>query len=119
MSSTRDRNCPGDYALEQKQNTGICGYSTYTHSAYGNQNKTFFPGNGLLPGRVAPTNLAFNACDIESYLYGIGSSNLVNPSPPVRPDLKPLDSLSVMKKTPLIIPEPLVIAGGQRPYPLN
>jgi hypothetical protein len=119
MSSTRDKNCQGNYNLEQIQNTHISEYSTYKYSAYGHPVESHYAGNGLIMGKMAPTNLSNNACDIESYLYGIGSSNLVNLKPPVVPYIKPLLSLSVIDRLPLIIPDPLVVAKNQRPYPMN
>jgi len=119
MASTRNRNCQGDYVLEQAQNKGICGYSEYGHSAYGYPNETMLPGNGLLQGRVASRNLSSNYADIESQLFGIGSTNLVKPKDPVTPDIHPLLSLNVIDRLPVLIPEPLVVAKNQRPYPLG
>ena len=119
MTSTRNRNCQGDYILQQAQNSGICSYSEYGHSAYGNPSETMLPGNGLLQGRVAPTNLSGNSCDIESQLFGIGSTNLVKPKEPVTPDIHPLLSLHMIHRLPVLIPEPLVVAKNQRPYPLH
>jgi hypothetical protein len=72
-----------------------------------------------LPGKIAHTNLAYNACDIESQLFGIGSTNLVNPASPVKPDYKYIQSLNIIDKLPVIIPEPLVIEKNQRPYFMN
>jgi hypothetical protein len=119
MASTRNRNCPGDYALEQAQNKGICRYSEYGHSAYGYPMETMLPGDGLLQGRVAPTKLSGNSCDIESQLFGIGSTNLVKPKEPVTPDIHPLLSLNMIHRIPVLIPQPLVVAKEQRPYPLH
>jgi hypothetical protein len=116
MASTRNKNTPGDYSLEQRQNTNICAYSEYIYSSEPLQ--TYFPGNGLLVGRVAPTNLSDNACDIETQLFGIGSSNLVNPKPVVRPEIKSMRSLNIIERVPVLIPEPLVVENNQRPYPI-
>jgi len=119
MASTRNRNCPGDYVLEQAQNRSICSYSEYGHSAYGYAKETMLPGDGLLQGRVAPTNLSGNSCDIESQLFGIGSTNLVKPKDHVHPDLHPLLSLHIIDRLPVLVPEPLVVAKNQRPYPFH
>ena len=119
MASTRNRNCQGDYVLEQAQNKGIANYSEYGHSAYGYPTDTMLPGDGLLQGRVAPTKLSGNSCDIESQLFGIGSTNLVKPREPVIPDIHPLLSLNVIDRLPVLVPEPLVVAKNQRPYPLG
>lgn len=117
MSSTRNKNMPGDYALEQHSNKVGCKYSTY--DSFGKPAETHYAGDGLLPGRIAPMNLAFNACDIESQLFGIGSTNLVNPKSEVKPDVKPIQSLNMIEKLPVFIPEPLVIEKNQRPYFMN
>lgn len=117
MSSTRNKNMPGDYALEQ--NSIKVGYKYYTYDSFGKPVETHYAGDGLLPGRIAPTNLAFNACDIESQLFGIGSTNLVNPKSAVKPDLKPIQSLNMIEKLPVFIPEPLVVEKNQRPYFMN
>jgi hypothetical protein len=116
MASTRNKNTPGDYFLEQKQNTNICAYSGYIRSSEPIQ--TYFPGNGLLAGRVAPTNLSNNSCDIETQLFGIGSNNLVNPKNHVTPEIKSMKSLNIIERLPVLIPEPLIIEKNQRPYPL-
>jgi hypothetical protein len=117
MSSTRNKNMPGDYALEQ--NSIKVGYKYYTYDSFGKPVETHYAGDGLLPGRIAPTNLAFNACDIESQLFGIGSTNLVTPKSAVKPDLKPIQSLNMIEKLPVFIPEPLVVEKNQRPYFMN
>ena len=117
MSSTRNKNMPGDYTLEQSANRLGCKYSTYESA--GKPVETHYAGDGLLTGRIPASNLAFNACDIESQLFGIGSTNLVNPKKDVRPDIKPVQSLNMIDKLPIFIPEPLVVEKNQRPYFMN
>jgi len=119
MSSTRNKNASGDYSMEQNSNKAGCNYSTYENSSYGRPTETHFAGDGLLMGRIAPTNLSYNACDIESQLFGIGSTNLVAPKREVDPDLKTIKSLNVIDKLPVILPEPLALDSNQRPRVLN
>jgi len=119
MASTRNRNCQGDYVLEQTQNKDICNYSEYANSAYGHPVETMLPGDGLLTGRIGAAKLSGNYCDIESQLFGIGSTNLVKPKEPVIPDIHPLLSLHVIDRLPVLVPEPLVVAKNQRPYPFH
>ena len=114
MASTRNKNALGDYKLESQQNTNIIDYNTY-HS-FGVPTNTYFSGNGLLPGRIASDNLSGNACDIESMLRGIGSTNLEAPLPSVHPDIKDLKSLSIIDRIPIYLPRPLVIDSNQRPH---
>ena len=116
MASTRNRNCPGDYKMEQTQFRENLNYLTEKQNGYSVPVETYYAGNGLLMGRIASENLAHNACDIESYLRGTGATNLVNPAGEFYPNIKPFQSLSIMNKTPLIMPEPLVVRKDQRPY---
>jgi hypothetical protein len=114
MASTRNKNTPGDYASEKKAIQLQVDYNTY-HS-YGVPSVNYLPGDGLLSGKVASASLSNNFCDIESYLRGIGSTNLETPQPEIVPSIKQLKSLAVMEKTPLIVPGDLVVEHGQRPF---
>jgi hypothetical protein len=113
MASTRDRNTPGNYELEQSQFSRNINYNTY--NSYGVPTITCFPGDGLLSGRVNSAQLSNNFCDIESDLFGIGSTNLVNPKMVVEPDIKKLSSLNMIERIPVILPANLVIDANQRP----
>jgi len=119
MASTRNKNNEGDYRLEQHANSGLCNYLTCNKSNFGNPTTTHFPGNGLLQGRIAPANLSSNSCDIESQLFGIGTSNMVKPKPFVKPVIHDLHSLNVSDRLPTMIPEPLIVEKGQRPNIMN
>jgi hypothetical protein len=114
MASTRNKNTAGDYKLEQKNNTGISNYSS--PAFYGQPQHTYFPGNGLLTGRMASENLSRNSCDIESQLFGIGSTNLETPKAPCVAEILPHSSLNVIDRLPILVPEPLVVEKNQRPY---
>jgi len=113
MASTRNRNTQGDYDSEQWSNTQDINYKTYT--SFGKPVETHFPGDGLLAGKVSATQLAFNNYDIESFLFGIGSTNLVKAKPATVPDIKFLNSLSIIDRLPVSIPDPLVIEPNHRP----
>ena len=115
MASTRNKNTPGNYELEEKQYYEKRIYNTYIHSGNGMPVTSYHPGDGLLPSRMAPTELSNNPRDIESFLFGINSTNLVNPAAEVKPELKTLQSLSVINKTPLIMPETFAAISNQRP----
>jgi hypothetical protein len=94
MAATRDKNSLENYQLEElyikKQND----YILYENSvrAY----KTYLPGDGLLTGKVAPKELSRNSCDIESFLYGIGTGNLVEPQKPPEGELYHISSLNIV-----------------------
>ena len=119
MSSTRSRNTTGDYRAEQNTNNNNVDYLINKGYSYGQPLTSYLPGNGLLQGRVASENLAHNSVDIETQLFGIGSTNLVTPKTNQIPEIKSLQSLSIIEKLPVIVPEPLTIQPNQRPYYLN
>jgi hypothetical protein len=116
MASTSNKNTPGNYKHEQRINDNISTYSTYLYSAPAQAYTSHLPGDGLLPGKIARSQLCNNYCDVESQLFGIGSTNLVNPTTPVQPELRSLQSLSVIDRLPVLLPEPLKVEKNQRPY---
>lgn len=119
MASTRNKNTPGNYLLENRQTDNMAQYTIYKHAAHGEAYHTKISGNGLNPGQLPNTALSNNAIDIETFLYGINSTNLVNPAPPLTPKLKQLESAHIFKSRRIIIPEPLVVLNGQRPLPMS
>jgi len=118
MASTRNRNTPGNYCLEQRQFQQSANYTLYPNSQYGAAYTTRLPGNGLLPGQIPGNKLSYNAADTESFLFGINSTNLVNPAPCFTPEIAKLRSTNIYDKEPVFIPEPLVIEKNQRPFPV-
>lgn len=117
MASTRNRNTPGNYCMEQWSYNKQSAYLTY--GPYGIVNPAFLPGNGLGPSHMGKETLSYNPEDIESALFGIGSTNLVKPKPEVQPYLKTMDTLSIVDRLPLIMPKPLVVEDNQRQYPMK
>ena len=113
MASTRRVNNKGDYEIEQLSNLNKVNY--LTTSEYGFPSETHLPGNGLLQGRVGGLKVASNYCDIESDLFGIGSTNLVEEKDKVVPDIYQVKSLNVSHKMPLIMPESFIVKSNQRP----
>jgi hypothetical protein len=118
MASTRNRNTPGNYNLEQREYKQSEVYTLYPNSQYGAAYNTRLPGNGLLPAQIPWNKMSYNAPDIESFLLGINSTNLVAPAPCFVPELAKLDSTNIYEKTVTYIPEPLVIEKNQRPFPI-
>jgi len=117
MASTRNKNTPSDYCLQQQTYTQARQHTIYKHSAYGEAYDTKWAGNGLNPGQLPWNTMSNNAPDIESFLFGINSTNLVNPQPCLTPELKQLPTANVFEREPTYIPQPLVIEKKQRPFP--
>ena len=85
MASTRNKNTPSDYCLQQRAYAQGRQETIYKHSAYGEAYSTKWAGNGLNPGQLPWNTMSKNAPDIESFLFGINSTNLVNPQPALTP----------------------------------
>ena len=118
MASTRNRNTPGNYCLEQREYKNSETYTLYANSQYGAAYNTRLPGNGLLPAQIPWNKLSYNAADTESFLFGINSTNLVNPEPCFNPEIVKLNSENIYEKSVTFIPEPLVVEKKQRPFPI-
>lgn len=118
MASTRSKNTPGDYATQQSENTHTVDYNLY--SGYNYHDRTGFAGDGLLPGKY-PLQLFNDNCDVESELFGIGSTNLVEPRTPTYllptglPPKRGLPVVSMLSAKPAtIVPEVLVVSKTER-----
>jgi hypothetical protein len=118
MASTRNKNTPGNYCLEQRQDANAAQYALYPNSQYGCAFNTRMPGNGFRPAQIPGNKMSYNAPDIESFLFGINSTNLVKPAPCFVPELKQLSSSNLFLLEPPLMPEPLVIPKNQRPLPV-
>jgi hypothetical protein len=118
MASTRNKNTRGNYCLEEISNANARTYTIYKNSAHGEACKTQLPGNGLNPAQIPWNKLSYNAVDIESFLFGVNSTNLVEPKQPcLTPELAVLSSANLYENEPTYIPEPLVLEKNQRPFP--
>ena len=117
MSCTRNKNTLGNYNLEQEQYLQSHLYNT--NIIHKESNNTQYAGNGLLSSYIPRTMLSYNPIEIESTLFGIGSTNLVNPKPKITPRLKKLNTFNLYENEKVIIPKPLVIEKNMRPNIYN
>lgn len=117
MASTRNKNTPGNYNLEDKAYNNR--YSMIMDTTKRTSDQKSLPGNGLLQGKVPSRDLATNYTDIESTLFGIGSTNLVQSLPSVTPEIHSYPSLNIIHKIPMVIPSPVYVNTKQRANYLN
>jgi len=113
MTSTTSKNSVGNYQIEQLGFKKQTDHNLYLGRVINEQ--TYLPGDGLLIGKMPSSTLSNNYTNIESELFGIGSTNLVSTKPFVKPDFKSLKSLSIYDRPITVIPEPLVVEKFQRP----
>ena len=118
MESTRNKNTPVNYKLEDRHYKTAHTHIMYENGSNGSAYDTRIAGNGLNPGNTPWNKLSTNAADIESFLFGINATNLVNPAPPLTPELKCLQTANIFKTGPVIMPVPQAVPKFQRPFPL-
>lgn len=119
MASTRNKNEAGDYKQQQSINHRIDNYMSYINSAPAQAYTNHFPGDGLLMGSNARESFCHNYVDVETELFGIGSTNLVKPRAKITPQLETPKSLNIIDRLTVLVPEPLIIQKDNRPMFLN
>ena len=112
MTSTRNKNTVGNYEREQDEKHNLRRYEMYV--GFGRNDNPCYAGNGLISGHYSNNTLATNYYDVESELFGIGSTNLVNPRSAFIPESTQMKTLSIITKNTVLLPEPLVIEKKQR-----
>ena len=116
MASTSNKNTPSDYCLQQRAFELNEQYNTYVNSQVGMAYKPGLPCGGSAPAsHMSREQLSYNPVEIESALFGIGSTNLVTPKPAVVPELKNLPNVAFFTRPQTLLPNPLVIEKNQRP----
>ena len=115
MASTRDINSNGNYCLEQRSLENMRNNLTYYNGPNGHAANPALP-ESYLGGRIPTDNLAYNPTDIESVLFGIGSTNLVTPKPLVLPQLITLPTVSFFERERVIMPNKVYPDNSQRPF---
>lgn len=120
MASTRNKNMPGNYALEHRQRTNIDQWHQYQYGSSGHVFQPQMPGIGLTPGFMGADVLSSNPTDIESHLFGIQANNLVTPQAVLVPQLKSLEPVHLFTLPRIVMPTPLndTYVSQQRPFPI-
>jgi len=93
-------------------------YIEYRNGASGAAYNPALPCMGIMPSQMPRELFSRNSIDIESALFGINSTNLVETQKPVVPQLKTLPNVSFFGQMKLIMPDPLVVEKFQRPFPV-
>ena len=118
MSSTRNKNTRSDFKIEQNTQNIARNYVAFENSYAG---KAFepalaFESVGILPTKMSREHFSRNSVDIESALFGINSTNLVEPQAAVVPQLKQLPEVKFFDRMAMFMPEPLVVEKAARPF---
>jgi hypothetical protein len=113
MASTRNKNTRNNYALELNKNIHEQNY--LLNPEYGIAQPTQLPGNGLGNAQLPKTELSSNPIEIESFLFGIGATDLTKKVPVLTPELKELSVNNIYEKQPTIVPPNFVASTDNRP----
>jgi hypothetical protein len=114
MASTRNNNMKTEYTLQQIGYSNVLERNMYKHSTYGNPTNPGLPLAGSAPpSHMSRCLLSNNSIDIESRLFGIGSSNLVKSPPKVVPQLNKLKDIQFFKRPNIIVPRDIYISTNQ------
>ena len=115
MACTRDNNSWGNYYLEAKGKRKIRDSILFENAPNGHASVCAFPMYGN-PSKLPADNLAKNYVDIETYLLGIGSNDLVQKRQEVRPEFIKQPTIQFFDQETCIIPAPFNINNNQRPF---
>ena len=114
MAATRDKNSIDNYSLEQRALENTRNNLEYINGPNGRAVNPALPVS-YLGGYMPADNLSYNSIDIESDLFGVGSTNLINSKPPVLPQLKTLPMVSFFDRNNIIIDKKITPDYTQRP----
>ena len=119
MASTRLRNCTNTYKREQQ--TYQRNFNNVSYVGKSLHRNTYLPDLGINAPRmvngVINNILSNNGADVESSLFGIGSTNLVNPKKETCADINKLKDIQFFEAKPKSnnqFPLPLVIHTDER-----
>ena len=117
MSATRNRNTLGNHHMEVLAHNNWSNRQLYEHSPQGNAYAPCLAGNGLIQGKLGRGSLALNSIDVESSMFGIGSTNLARPQDNLRvtAELTVLPSMDLFEKRTVYVPRPVVLDPNARP----
>ena len=116
MASTRNKNTASDYSIQQKSYKLSKNYVMSTNKRL--SNNTALPELGVFANHIPNTELSHNPTDIESSLFGINSTNLVEPQPKVIPQFKQMPTVKFYDRVPLIKNQPYTVKTNNRPFPV-
>lgn len=107
MAATRSKNTPGNYCLEQRAIQTRASYAL--DRDFSTPQQVMMAGTGLLQGYTGNAVLSQNPQDIESFLLGIGATNLDKPAnSPFQAHLTTNPAWTMLdQRVPMVLPEPL------------
>ena len=112
MASTRNLNMRDDYIIQQKR---LELKREYDINPYGRPTQELLPTQMMNYGSMSRDGLSTNAVDIETELFGVGSTNLVVEKSTVRPGLVKHGDIDFCTQSQMVMDEKHTQLTGQRP----
>ena len=112
MASTRNKNTLGDYRLEQQNKEHHKDFFIHGMARPINEPN---PTHMMNYGSKSRDALSNNAVDIESALFGVGSTNLVDGYVPPRPSLNTFSDIDFSKRHEVVMEKSPKYLRNQRP----
>ena len=116
MASTNMKNGTGYYCEQQKRFNKIS--NAQTNDNISKQQNVCLPDLGIINGMMSSgynhNVLSNNTADIESNLFGIGSTNLVQTRADTSPSMNKRNYCKWFPRNNVFLPTPLVIEKSQR-----
>lgn len=117
--NTRDKNSKANYCLEQQARLKTMDHRLFYNGPNGEAYDPALP-DFVRQGRMPPNNFSFNPVDIESALFNIGSSNLVESKEEIVPQFKAeLKNINFFERPEIVKQTPFVPLYNQRPWPIT
>lgn len=115
MASTRNKNTRENYSIQTNLNKNSDMYRL--NDNFSINNKTFLPDFGLNPAQLPRDSQVMynNSVDVESSLFGINATNLVNPRESIKGSNITRPVIRFYNKNALIMPKGIVMEKDQRP----
>ena len=115
MACTRDNNSWGNYYLEAKGKRKIRDSILFENAPNGHASVCAFPMYGN-PSKLPADNLAKNHVDIETYLLGIGSNDLVQKRGELYPQFIKQPTIQFFDQKACVLSPGVSIQKNQRPF---
>ena len=107
MSSTRLKNSPNDYRLQNKNKKMAERYVNFRQKLHHQDTK--FPEVGINMGAMPPDVLSRNYADVDSFLKGTYFNNLEKPRDNINVKLRDMDSVAFFERPEVFLPKVLYI----------
>jgi len=107
MSSTRIKNCPNDYRIQNSNKKKADQYVNFSQKLH--HPNTKFPEFGINMGAMPSDVLSRNYADVDSFLKGTYFNNLENPRENINVKIRDIDTVAFFERPKVFVPDEIEI----------